>query len=114
MRLTENAILPTRGSATAVGLDLYSACDTTVPARGKVLVSTDLQIRVPDGCYRRNAPRLGLALKHHVDVGGGVIHEDYCGTVGVIWYNHSNEPFVVARGDRIAQLICERVDYPVL
>ena len=68
-RLTEKAIPPTRGSARAAGLDLYSACDTTVPARGRVSVPTDLQIRVPNGCYGRIAPRSGLALKHHIDVG---------------------------------------------
>ena len=47
VRLTENAIIPTRGSAGAVGLDLYSAYDLTVPARGLLSVKTDLQIQVP-------------------------------------------------------------------
>jgi dUTP pyrophosphatase len=113
-RLTEKAIPPTRGSARAAGLDLYSACDTTVPARGRVSVPTDLQIRIPDGCYGRIAPRSGLALEHHIDVGGAVSDEDYRGNFAVILYNHSDEPFAVARGDRIAQLICERVCLPAL
>ena len=91
VRLTEKAIPPTRGSARAAGLDLYSACDTAVPARGKVLVPTDLQIHVPDGCYGRIAPRSGLALHHNIDVGGGVIDGDYRGNVGVILFNHSNK-----------------------
>jgi dUTP pyrophosphatase len=54
-----------------------------------------------------------MALHHHIDVGGGVIDGDYRGNVGVILFNHSDEPFVVVRGDRIAQLICEKVYFPV-
>ena len=69
VKLTEKAIPPTRGSARAAGLDLYSACNTTVPARGKVSVPTNIQIRVPVGCYGRIAPRSGLALHHNIDVG---------------------------------------------
>jgi dUTPase len=49
---------------------LCSAYDVTVPARGKALIQTDLQIKLPVGCYGRIAPRSGLALHHHIDVGG--------------------------------------------
>ena len=114
LRLTENAIIPTRGSTSAAGLDLYSAYDITVPARGNVSVVTDLQIHVPEGYYDRIAPRSGLALHHQIDVGGGMIDEDYRGNVAVILYNHSDKLFVVTRGDRVAELICEKVYYPVL
>lgn len=47
-----------------------SAYDLSVPAQGKALVKTDLQVEVPDGCYGRVAPRSGLAWKSHIDVGG--------------------------------------------
>jgi dUTP pyrophosphatase len=114
VRLTENAIIPTRGSTRAAGLDLYSSYDITIPARGNVSVATDLQILVPEGHYGRIAPRSGLALHHHIDVGAGVIDEDYRGNVAVILFNHSDKMFVVNRGDRVAQLICEKVYYPVL
>jgi len=50
VKLPENALTPTKGSPRAAGLNLRSAYDTTVPARGKVLISTDLQIQLPDGC----------------------------------------------------------------
>ena len=56
--------------------------DTTVPARGKGLVKTDIQIRVPRGTYGRVAPRSGLAWKNHIDIGAGVVDEDYRGNVG--------------------------------
>ena len=114
VRLTENAIIPTRGSTRAASLDLYSAYDLTVPARGSISVVTDMQIHVPEGYYGRIAPRSGLALHHHIDVGAGVIDEDYRGNVAVILFNHSDKLFVINRGDRVAQLICEKVYYPVL
>nr|CAD7586745.1 unnamed protein product [Timema genevievae] len=112
VKLTENALSPIKGSAKAAGYDLRSAYDLTVPARGKELVRTDIQIELPAGCYGRVAPRSGLALKHHIDVGAGVIDEDYRGNVGVLLFNHSDHPFEVKRGDRIAQLICQRIFYP--
>lgn len=90
----------------------YSAYDTVVPARGKALVKTDIQIEVPYGTYGRVAPRSGLAWKNFIDVGAGVIDQDYRGNVGVILFNHSDVDFDVKKGDRIAQLICERIVYP--
>ena len=114
VELSKHAHIPTRGSPKAAGLDLYSASSTTVPARGKELVFTVLQIQLPDGCYGRNATRSGLALNHHIHVGGGVIDQDYRGNVGVIIYNHSNAPFIIKSGDRIAQLICEKISYPTV
>lgn len=91
-----------------------SAYDTVVPARGKALVKTDIQIEVPDGTYGRVAPRSGLAWKNFIDVGAGVIDQDYRGNVGVILFNHSDIDFDVKKGDRIAQLICERIVHPTV
>lgn len=91
-----------------------SAYDYTIPAHGKQVVLTDIQIEVPTGCYGRVAPRSGLAAKNFIDVGAGVIDEDYRGNVGVILFNHGPEAFEVKRGDRIAQLICEQIVYPQL
>ncbi|XP_032760006.1 deoxyuridine 5'-triphosphate nucleotidohydrolase, mitochondrial isoform X1 [Rattus rattus] len=114
VRLSEHATAPTRGSARAAGYDLYSAYDYTIPSMEKALVKTDIQIAVPSGCYGRVAPRSGLAVKHFIDVGAGVIDEDYRGNVGVVLFNFGKEKFEVKKGDRIAQLICERILYPDL
>jgi len=111
-KLSEHATVPTRGSAQAAGYDLSSAEECTVPARGKALIRTDLAVAVPAGTYGRVAPRSGLALKKGIDCGGGVIDADYRGNVGVILFNHGDEEFVVHRGDRIAQLILERIVTP--
>ncbi|XP_058521871.1 deoxyuridine 5'-triphosphate nucleotidohydrolase, mitochondrial isoform X1 [Ochotona princeps] len=111
-RLSEHATAPTRGSARAAGYDLYSAYDYTIPPMEKAVVKTDIQIALPSGCYGRVAPRSGLAAKHFIDVGAGVIDEDYRGNVGVVLFNFGKEKFEVKKGDRIAQLICERIFYP--
>ncbi|XP_078666485.1 deoxyuridine 5'-triphosphate nucleotidohydrolase-like [Branchiostoma floridae x Branchiostoma belcheri] len=113
-KMTENAFAPTRGSKQAAGYDLYSAYDYTIPAQGKVLAKTDIQIALPEGCYGRVAPRSGLAHKNFIDVGAGVIDRDYRGNVGVIMFNFGKEEFKVNKGDRIAQLICEQIFMPDL
>lgn len=94
--------------------DYYSAYDCVIPARGKAVVKTDIQVELPEGCYGRVAPRSGLAVKNFIDVGAGVIDEDYRGNVGVVLFNHSEVEFAIAKGDRIAQLICERIFYPTI
>lgn len=107
--LSATAKAPTRGSAFAAGYDLYAAKETTIPARGKALVATDISIAVPAGTYGRVAPRSGLASKHSIDVGAGVIDADYRGPLGVLLFNFSDVDFRVTVGERIAQLIVERV-----
>ena len=110
-KLSQNATLPNRNSPMAAGYDLSSAKLVVVPARGKALVPTDLAIALPDGVYGRVAPRSGLAWKSHIDVGAGVIDQDYRGNVGIVLFNHSAEDFKIGVGDRVAQLILERIAF---
>lgn len=107
--LSPTAKPPTRGSAFAAGYDLYASKATTIPARGKALVDTDISIAVPAGTYGRVAPRSGLASKHSIDVGAGVIDADYRGPVKVLLFNFGEGAFDVGVGERVAQLIIERV-----
>ena len=109
-KLSEFATVPTRGSKFSAGYDLYAAYDYVIKARGKEMVKTDLQIALPPGCYGRVAPRSGLAWKHSIDVGAGVIDEDYRGPVNVILFNFGERDFEIKKGDRIAQLICEKIE----
>lgn len=111
-RLSDKAKLPTRGSALAAGYDLYSAEKKIIPARGKALVDTQLSIAVPAGTYGRVAPRSGLASKFMIDTGAGVIDADYRGIVFVLLFNLSDQDFTVEEGDRVAQLILERIITP--
>ncbi|KAJ7966743.1 deoxyuridine 5'-triphosphate nucleotidohydrolase-like [Quillaja saponaria] len=111
-KLSPKAVLPSRASPLSAGYDLSSAVETKVPARGKALVPTDLSISIPEGTYARVAPRSGLAWKNSIDVGAGVIDADYRGPVGVILFNHSDLDFEVKVGDRIAQLLIEKILTP--
>jgi len=110
-KLSDSAKAPTRGSAKAAGYDLYSAEEATIEPGKRKLVATDIQIEVPSGCYGRVAPRSGLAVKHGIDVGAGVVDEDYRGNVKVLLFNFGDTEFKVAPGDRIAQLVLERIIY---
>merc|ERR1711939_411702 len=111
-KLKPNAQIPKRGSDRAAGYDLFSAAEAVVPARGKALISTGLCIAVPEGTYGRVAPRSGLASKFMIDVGAGVIDADYRGEVRVLLFNLSDSDYKVTEGDRIAQLILERIVTP--
>ena len=113
-KLTEHAFAPTKGPSLAAGYDLYSAYDYEIPAHGKLIAKTDIQIRVPDGTYGRIAPRSGLAAKHFIDIGAGAVDQDYRGNVGVVMFNHNADAFTIKKGDRIAQLVCEKIEYPQL
>jgi len=108
-KLSEHAKTPTRGSAVAAGYDLYAAEDMVIEAGKRACVKTDIQIEVPDGTYGRVAPRSGLAAKHGIDVGAGVIDKDYRGNVMVLLFNFGDSAFNVGRGDRIAQLVLEKI-----
>lgn len=136
-KLSDKAKLPTRGSAFAAGYDLYASKETTIPARGKGLVDTDLSMAVPAGTCSspptplplpqqpqsdflltpvridgRIAPRSGLAAKNFIDTGAGVIDADYRGQVKVLLFNHSDVDFEIKEHDRIAQLVLERIYTP--
>ena len=111
-KLSSDAVLPQKAHPSDAGFDLASADNLVVPARGKAMVKTDLSVAIPADCYGRIAPRSGLAWKHHIDVGAGVIDATYRGAVGVLLFNHSNVDFHIAPGDRIAQLIIEVIRNP--
>ena len=109
-KLSNNAALPKRSTDGAAGYDLCASQNRTIPAGGKGFVKTGLAISFPAGLYTRIAPRSGLALKKFIDVGAGVVDHDYRGEVGVILFNHGDQDFEVKMGDRIAQLILEKID----
>ena len=104
--------VPMRGSPEAAGYDLYSAEDTIVPARGKTTIDTQISIATPPGTYGRIAPRSRLAAKSMITTGAGVINADYRGIVFVLLFNHSDKDLEVKRGDRVAQLILEKIATP--
>lgn len=108
-RLHDAARIPVRASLGDAGLDLSSVADLVIPARGQGLVPTGLAFQIPEDCYGRVAPRSGLAVKNGISVGAGVVDSGYRGEVKVVLFNHSDNDFKVQIGDRIAQIIIERI-----
>ena len=111
-KLTQHATAPSKASVGAAGYDLASAHDLEIPGYGKGYIETDIQIEIPEGCYGRVAPRSGLSWKKHIDVAAGVIDSDYRGNICVILFNHAKKSYQVKKGDRIAQLIFEKILNP--
>ena len=112
--LNDRASVPRYTDAGAAGADVCASDDAVVPARGRALVRTGVSMTAPEGTYMRVAPRSGLALKKGIDVMAGVIDRNYTGEIGVILVNHSDEDFVVSVGDRVAQLIAEKIAQPAI
>jgi dUTP pyrophosphatase len=101
--------LPAYQSDHAAGLDVYAAVQEplTVPPGRVVAVPTGVRLEIPEGYEAQVRPRSGLALKHGIGIpnGPGTIDADYRGEVHVLLINFGSEPFVVRRGDRVAQLV---------
>ncbi len=109
-RLAGNDLpLPAYQTEGSAGMDLAAAIDEaiTIPHGEWRLISTGLTMAIPRGFEGQVRPRSGLALKHGVTVlnAPGTIDSDYRGEVKVALINHGKEPFVVRRGERIAQLL---------
>jgi dUTP pyrophosphatase len=111
----EGLALPAYQSALAAGLDLLAAVAEDAPvilAPGKyALVPTGLSIALPPGYEAQVRPRSGLAVKHGVTVlnSPGTVDADYRGEIGVPLINHSDVPFTIRRGERIAQMVIASV-----
>ena len=114
-RLRPSARLPVRATPGAAGLDLCADLDAplTLAPGQRVLVPTGLAIALPSGHEGQVRPRSGLAVKHGVTVinAPGTIDEDYRGEVKVALVNLGQAPFVIAPGERIAQLVLARVEH---
>jgi dUTP pyrophosphatase len=104
---------PSRASERAAGFDLRAAVDspTTLAPGSRALVPTGICMAIPAGHEAQIRPRSGLAAKHGVTLlnSPGTIDSDYRGEIAVLLINHGDAPFVVNRGDRIAQLVIAAV-----
>lgn len=114
VRLDPEAFLPVRQTVGSAGYDLHSSANDIIKSKSRKLVSTGLKISIPLGMYGRIAPRSSLACKKFVDVGAGVVDNDYRGEVKVLLINNGAEDFKIEKGDRIAQLIFENCSTPKL
>jgi dUTP pyrophosphatase len=114
MRVREDAQLPKYMSEGAAGMDLAASldADVTIAPGKRALVGSGVAIALPRGYEAQVRPRSGLAYKHGVTVlnAPGTVDEDYRGEIKVLLINHSDEPFVVKNGERIAQLVIASVE----
>ena len=97
----------------AAGLDVHAAVTEplAIPPGQVVAVPTGVRLEIPPGYEAQVRPRSGLALKHAIGIpnGPGTIDADYRGELKVLLINFGTEPYVIHRGDRIAQLVFARV-----
>lgn len=105
--------LPAKATPDSAGADLLAAISApvTLAPGGRELVPCGFAMALPAGTEAQVRPRSGLALKAGITVlnSPGTIDADYRGEVSVLLINHGREPFTVQRGDRIAQMIIQRV-----
>ena len=111
-KLDPRALLPTRGSACAAGLDLYSIEPISLEPGGRVVARTGLAAAVPAGFYGRVAPRSGLATRQGLDVLAGVIDADYRGEIGCLLHNTGATTIELPAHAKICQLIIEKIITP--
>lgn len=103
----EGLPLPAYATAHAAGMDVVAAEDLTLAPGARHAVATGFAIAIPEGYEVQVRPRSGLALKHGITCLNtpGTIDADYRGEVKVILANLGSDPFAIARGDRIAQIV---------
>lgn len=101
--------LPEYATPLSAGLDLRANLEEAIvlEPQAKALIPTGLFIELPDGYEAQIRPRSGLAFKHGITVlnSPGTVDADYRGEIKVLLINHSNEPFTIANGERIAQMV---------
>lgn len=112
-KLYEHASIPRRGYNGDAGYDVSAREDVTIEPHSWKLVPTGIAIQVPQDCYVRVAPRSGLSCRG-VMVGAGVVDSNYRGEIKVLLFNMNKDTLNIKLGDRVAQLIFERIYTPVL
>jgi dUTP pyrophosphatase len=102
--------LPEYATIGSAGADLRASGAVEIPPGGRAAVPTGLRVQIPPGHVGLVWPRSGLAVRHGIDTLAGVIDSDYRGELRVVLVNHGPGPFSIAPGERIAQLLLQRVE----
>ncbi|MFA6888246.1 MAG: dUTP diphosphatase [Candidatus Woesearchaeota archaeon] len=98
------------------GMDLYSAVELVLNPGERAIVPTGLKIAIPYGFEVQIRPRSGLAAKHGISIvnAPGTIDHQYRGELGIIMINHGKDPFPVKKGERVAQMIFNKIEFAYL
>ena len=106
--LDEGAKMPTRAHAGDAGLDLYSPVRVVIPARGMKPIDTGVHVEIPFGAAGFLKSKSGLNVKHGI-TSEGVIDYGYTGSIVANLYNHTDNDYIVEKGDKITQLVIEPI-----
>jgi dUTP pyrophosphatase len=112
-RLDAGLPLPARAREHDAGLDLYAAEAVTIEPGARALIPTGIALAIPEGYAGFVLPRSGLALRHGLTALNtpGLVDSGYRGEIKVLLINHDRAAATIARGDRIAQLVIQRVEH---
>jgi dUTP pyrophosphatase len=110
VRVDGTGAIPEYASEGAAGADLRAAADTVLDPGARAAIPTGVRLQIPAGHAGLIWPRSGLAVRHGIDTLAGVIDSDYRGEVLVVLVNHGAEPVRIAAGDRIAQVLFQKVE----
>lgn len=109
----EDLPLPRYMTELSAGMDIFAAVDgeVTIPPGRREVIPTGMAIALPAGYEAQIRPRSGLAMKHGITLvnSPGTIDADYRGEIKLLMINHGENPFVVRRGDRVAQMVINQV-----
>ena len=109
MELSPSATTPDKATPLSAGFDLFASTKAIINPKSRKLIKTDIAIEIPKGHYGRVAPRSSLSTKFELDIGAGVIDADYRGEIKILLINNGNSPYEVKPGDKIAQVIIEKI-----
>jgi len=109
-KLDPEAIVPTKANRLDAGYDLYASSDVQVPSLEWVAVKTGISMAIPEGHVGLIWPRSGLAFKNGIDVFAGVIDSGYRGEIAAILFNAGDECFEIQKGNRIAQILIQKIE----
>ena len=103
--------LPEYASDGAAGADLRASQSVLISPGERAAVPTGIELEIPEGHVGLIWPRSGLAVGHGIDTLAGVIDSDYRGEVRVMLINHGEEALVIQPGDRVAQVLVQKVEH---
>lgn len=110
IRVDGPGAIPGYATEGAAGADLHASADTVLEPGERAAVATGVRLQIPAGHVGLIWPRSGLAVRHGIDTMAGVIDSDYRGEVLVVLVNHGAAPVRIAAGDRIAQVLFQKVE----
>jgi len=111
-KISEDAIIPSYAHSDDAGMDLFSIKDYILKPGHRCLVKTGLKMEVPNGYEAQIRPKSGLTLRDGITVLNtpGTIDAGYRGEIGVIVINHSSKPYKIEKGQKIAQMVFNKIE----